>query len=114
MVIGMFFPVLFPDFLSFIGYLVAFYSQKKHLISKKQSHRAQGLGPATPAPRLVDVQLAAGGTQQVEVAKAEVLRLNQRHQLAMNGKNRLLEDGLKCHFVDDFGTFFEENLGEVL
>lgn len=30
-----------------------------------------------------------------EVPKAEVLRLNQRHDLAKNGKHVLLEDGLK-------------------
>ena len=46
--------------------------------------------------RLVDVVQAGGTTKRLAVAKGEVLRLNQRHQLSSRGKHILLEDGLKC------------------
>lgn len=47
---------------------------------------------------LVDVAASGGGTRELEVSKAEVLRLNQPHRLATSGKHLLLEDGLKCDY----------------
>ncbi|CAK9099353.1 unnamed protein product [Durusdinium trenchii] len=47
---------------------------------------------------LVEVTEAGGSRRMAEVPKAEVLRLNQRHDLAKNGKHVLLEDGLKCDY----------------
>lgn len=47
---------------------------------------------------LVDITAADGGTKSMEVSKAEVLRLNQRHKLLASGKHLQLEDGLKCDY----------------
>lgn len=58
--------------------------------------RASGTSSLWMWLRLVDVVQAGGATKRLEVAKGEVLRLNQRHQLSSRGKHILLEDGLKC------------------
>ena len=41
---------------------------------------------------LAEVAESGGTTTTLEVAKAEVLRLNQRHKLATSGKHLSLED----------------------
>eukprot|EP00434_Breviolum_minutum_P024226 symbB.v1.2.021391.t1/scaffold1840.1/size99223/5 len=51
-----------------------------------------------PDTWLVDVTESGGGTKRIEVSKAEILRLNQRHKLAASGKHVVLEDGLKCDY----------------